>query len=104
MSAKFSDRKLELLDREISRLNQLLTDLTSMRDGSGPNQDFLECCPLIDFWSVGTRPVRCLTGIFINHPKIDQGSFGMTSELVWLDKERGFARTRSRFYRLASPA
>jgi len=104
MSACLSQHKARLLDLEIVRLTNLLIDLRSLRSGVLPEQSVLEKSPMIECWSLGERPVRCLTGFFIDHPKIDDGSPGLTSDLFFIDVNHGFARTRSRFYRLGSPA
>jgi hypothetical protein len=42
--------------------------------------------------------------VYLNHPKIPNGYIGITSELLVINVELGFARTRSRVYRLGEPA
>lgn len=92
----------EQLDLEIARLAQLLTDLKQLRRGRAPNADVLEMSPVIEGWSFVKRRVPCLTGIFFDHPTIDEGEVGYTSEVMVIDTDRGFARTRSRYYTLGA--
>ncbi|WP_312862228.1 DUF6634 family protein [Rhizobium sp. P32RR-XVIII] len=44
----------------------------------------------------------CLIGRPIGHPKVPDGKMACTSELFYLDRERGIARTMSRWYRLGT--
>jgi hypothetical protein len=58
---------------------------------------------LIDHWALARRAVPCLIGCPTGHPAIEDGSPQVSSELFYLDEERGFARTLSRWYRLGTP-
>ncbi|MHC2574967.1 hypothetical protein [Rhizobium leguminosarum] len=55
-------------------------------------------------WTHGKRMVPCLIGVPTGHPKIGDGKPAYSSELFYLDKERGIARTLSRWYRLGTRA
>jgi hypothetical protein len=92
------------LDREISRLTSLLDDLKTIRRDGAPSPEALNMGPTLEGWNLSTRPVPCLAGVYLNHPKIPNGYIGITSELLVINVELGFARTRSRVYRLGEPA
>lgn len=92
------------LDREIARLTALLEDLKTIKRDQAPSADVMRNSPTLEGWNLSTRPVPCLAGVYLDHPKIPNGYIGITSELLMIDVERGFARTRSRFYALGQPA
>lgn len=54
-------------------------------------------------WALMERSVPCLVGRPIGHPAIVDGRATCTSQLFFLDEQRGVARTLSRWYRLAPP-
>jgi hypothetical protein len=56
----------------------------------------------INNWTLGKRTVPCLIGRPIAHPIISDGKPTCSSELFYLDPERGIARTMSRWYRLGT--
>ena len=58
----------------------------------------------IRHWSLASRVVPCLIGIPSSHPRIDDGSPFFTSELYFLDADRGIARSFSRWYELGEQA
>lgn len=53
-------------------------------------------------WALGTRAVPCLVGRPLGHPVISDGKPACSSELFYLDADRGIARTMSRWYRLGT--
>lgn len=53
-------------------------------------------------WTLGRRSVPCLIGRPLGHPVIFDGNPACSSELFYLDPERGIARTMSRWYRLGT--
>lgn len=55
-------------------------------------------------WTLGKRTVPCLLGCPIGHPSIGDGKSAYSSELFYLDQERGIARTLSRWYQLGTRA
>ncbi|MBB4289506.1 hypothetical protein GGE16_001522 [Rhizobium leguminosarum] len=57
----------------------------------------------IEEWFLGMRSVPCLVGRAVGHPTTSERSVTLTSELFYLDEERGVARTLSRWYRLGDP-
>ncbi len=104
MNLQLTERQIRDLDHKIMRYNDLLSDLRALRDGFEPLPKVLEDGPKLENWTFATRPAPCLSGVFIDHPKIDSWRPGITSELFFIDIERSFARTRSRFYALGNRA
>lgn len=71
---------------------------------SGPSERELDEAPLLDQWSNVSFPnedVMRLFGIVVGHPTICDRTL-TTSPLFAVDLRAGFARTRSRWYRLTS--
>ncbi|WP_245440626.1 hypothetical protein [Rhizobium phaseoli] len=56
----------------------------------------------INSWSMASRRVPCLVGRTLAHPSIQDGNAAASSELFYLDRDRGIARTLYRWYRLGS--
>lgn len=56
----------------------------------------------INSWALTKRAVPCLIGLTVGHPGIKDGRPACSSELFYLDPERGIARTMSRWYRLGT--
>lgn len=70
----------------------------------GPLPADLDEAPVIDLWRplmFGPRTV-VLWGLVSGHPEIGR-DYTTTSALIALDRERGWARTWNRWYRLAAP-
>jgi hypothetical protein len=96
------DRRL--LSLEINRLLLLAADLQSIRDGGGPTTSDLEDAPLLGNWERGARPAACLFGNVCDHPTLTgMGRPIVTSDVWVLAPDQGWARTRSRWYRLGLP-
>ena len=85
------------------RLRDLADGLGAIRDGNGPSMAELGEGPRLDDWSVGTAPVRILTGRVYGHPNIPDGRRVTTSALYATDGI-SFARTLSRTYALGRQA
>ena len=81
----------------IENLRALANDLERLTMFQ-PNAE-LEGAPTIDNWSHTTRSVGALAGLVEGHPILGH-KFLVTSEVFAIDKQRGWARTLSRFYRL----
>lgn len=91
----------EGIEIEIERLLRLVDDLKMFCIAREPASSQLAVAPVIERWRVTTRPAYCLTGDVTGHPlKPGAGRRVVTSDLVLIDGERGWARTRSRWYRL----
>lgn len=82
-----------------ARLRSLADDLEALDSFDGTRV----AAVVLDNWAVARRAVPCLIGCPTGHPKIEDGSPLFSSELFYLDEERGFARSLSRWYRLGRP-
>ncbi|RWX13635.1 hypothetical protein EHI42_19770 [Rhizobium hidalgonense] len=56
----------------------------------------------INSWAIAQRAVPCLIGRPMGHPVVSDGKSACSSELFYLDAERGIARTMSRWYSLGT--
>ncbi len=95
----------ERLAAEIKALKALVHDLERLLNGEHPDPRELAHAPLINNWDFDRRDAVCLVGTFLGHPRLGRiVPNGMTSELWYINPEREYARTFSRFYRLGKPA
>ena len=85
-------------------LERLATDLRKLGGGYFPSALTLNETPLLSLWAVSHRPRPCLIGSMCGHPLIEQGRVGVTSEIYAIDRNRRWARTLSRFYKLGPAA
>ncbi|MGI6852056.1 DUF6634 family protein [Mesorhizobium sp. 1B3] len=103
-----SERLRSALKFEAGRFSTLAADLAELADRKvleWPGPIFPENAPILDFWSVGVRPAACLIGRAAGHPILcGQDREIITSDLVVISEELGWARTRSRWYRLGQKA
>ncbi|QFY60489.1 hypothetical protein FZ934_08630 [Rhizobium grahamii] len=60
--------------------------------------------PLLDGYKAVVGHAYALSGIVSGHPRLREGKEIVTSQLFFLDAERGIARTMNRWYRLAGRA
>lgn len=90
------------LQRDVLRLEKLLTDMKAIASGVLPGSTQLATAPLIDHWDFAARSELCLVGKMTGHPHCG-GPMSATSGIwVWAP-ELGWARTLSRYYRLGRP-
>lgn len=88
-------------------LRQDLRDLCDRIDtiaGTVPEPSTLADAPRIDRWCgaiVDELPV--LVGVVTGHPRLRHGARCITSPLVRIEPDKGWARTFSRYYRLGRP-
>lgn len=63
-------------------------------------------CPTVTLadWTLARRAVPCLIGYPVGHPNIEDQNPLFSSEVFFLDAERRFARTFSRWYSLGQMA
>jgi hypothetical protein len=101
MTAQFPGDSIEVT---IEKLRRLASDLSRIRSGKGPTRAEIVGAPMLDWWSIGVRPVGCLIGAAHGHPVLREQSRIVTSALFAIDTSRGFARTYSRFYKLGVPS
>lgn len=91
------------IELEIERLTRLVADLKMFCSTKAPASSELAVAPMLDRWLVTSRPAYCLVGEASGHPLLaGSGRRVVTSDLVLIDGERGWARTRSRWYRLGT--
>lgn len=92
------------LARIAARHRRLAEDLERIAGGHHPGADDLRDAPLLMEWRIRLAPAPHLVGIVLGHPVIPDGELCRTSELFTLEPDLGYARTRSRFYRLGERA
>jgi hypothetical protein len=87
-------------------IERLARDLADIARGHHPGEDLLAAAPLITNWRVVAVPAMepALTGLVHRHPTIADGHVAVTSRLLALDIDAGWARTWSRVYRLGRAA
>jgi hypothetical protein len=90
----------EDLREDASRLEQLARDLRAIAAGylTIDNTATVELAN----WRLTYRRVLSLTGVSISHPTLGTKPVH-TSEVYFIDLNRGVARTLSRWYRLTTP-
>lgn len=84
-------------------LTSLLCDIRDLRVGEIPCPMDLSAAPVIDQWSYGLVPTRCIVGAVRGHPILGDRARVHTSQLILIDAKSGWARTWSRYYRLGAP-
>jgi hypothetical protein len=91
--------------RQMERLAALAADVESIHRGVPPETMAGADAPILDRWILGQRLVPCLAGLSTGHPELaGQNRLIGTSDLWLLSKDRSWARTLSRWYRLGRPA
>lgn len=91
-------------DEEFERLHGLVADMERIRRGT-PYMELAADAPLLDFWSLGTHAEICLVGRATGHPLLPGARRPISTSSLWMiSKDRQFARTLSRWYRLGTPA
>ena len=91
--------------REMERLAALVADMESIRRGVPPQVMAGDDAVVLDRWVLAMRTVPCLAGLSTGHPElVGENRLISTSELWLLSKDRSWARTLSRWYRLGRPA
>ena len=91
-------------DRELARLSALVIDMEKIRSGVPPER-LAQGAPILDRWVMTQRPEVCLAGLSTGHPKLMGGARPIVTSDLWLmSRDRQWARTLSRWYRLGRPA
>jgi hypothetical protein len=95
---------------DIDPAAQLKRDFESYLKGGEPTPLELACAPLLEGWRAtvlqfrrerGPLPtVLVLVGRVTGHPRLSDARVIRTSQLIWLDRNRKWARTWNRIYRL----
>lgn len=84
-------------------LADLLRDIREIRVLGRPKPSALCDAPRLDDWSHAALFGPCLLGRVSGHPLLGERPHIHTSHLIVIDREAGWARTLSRYYRLGSP-
>jgi hypothetical protein len=97
---------------EKNAMMQLKLDFESYLKGEEPSPLKLDCAPMLENWrAVFVLVVRggdpkdrllVLVGSVARHPQHSDGTRIHTSQLIWLDRNRQWARTWNRVYRLGA--
>ncbi|MEP9396693.1 DUF6634 family protein [Mesorhizobium sp. KR2-14] len=88
--------------RKLLRFQYLVDDLEKLARGKWPNIHENPGAPILEEWRLGVRTVPCLEGLVTGHPKIPGARREITtSEIIAFSPQLGWARTLSRWYRLA---
>ncbi|MEH2488487.1 DUF6634 family protein [Bradyrhizobium sp. AZCC 2230] len=90
---------------------QLKCDFECYLRGEEPSSQQLIHAPLLKNWRAVTVQFglvsdslrMVLSGSVVNHPLLDDDKSIHTSQLIWLDRDRKWARTWNRVYRLGEP-
>lgn len=95
----------DAVEIEKERLERLLADLTALERNLAPTRQDLVEAPILDRYHIAMRPVPCLVGEATGHPRLTGvGREICTTELWVFCADAKWARTHSRWYRLARPA
>jgi hypothetical protein len=96
---------------DIDPTAQLKRDFESYLKGEEPSSVELACAPVLENWHAtairfGREQglVLVLVGRVTGHPRVGDARRIRTSQLVWLDRNRNWARTWNRIYRLGERA
>lgn len=84
-------------------LADLLRDVHEIHRQGRPRPSSLNNAPQLEDWSHSALLRPRLVGRVTGHPLLGDQPHIHASQLIVLDAEAGWARTRSRFYRLGSP-
>lgn len=80
---------------------RLLHDLRNAELGEFRNIS-IEETPILRNYKPVIGKAFALTGVVSGHPRLADGREVITSQLFYLDEDRGLARTMNRWYRLSS--
>lgn len=83
---------------QLLRLEALKSDLTSLLIGVAPAA--LSSAPRLNHWLYSARFVHTIIGCVDDHPDFSDEKMHMTSQIICIDPDAGWARSASRLYRL----
>lgn len=87
---------------EEEKLHRLLDDMRMLSSG-GPDAAAVAAAPVLEEYRCVIGQAFALSGVVSGHPHIGEGGKRViTSQLFYLDRARGLARTMNRLYRLGS--
>jgi hypothetical protein len=82
----------------VENLKCLAQDMAQISSGKFDFSSIGGQCPRLDQIAIAQKAIPCLAGIMTGHPSIEDGRHAVTSQVFYLDPERGYARTYSRWY------
>jgi len=89
------------IDDYVRSLEDQLRAMQMLRQYGRPTKAVLEAAPVLDRWTLHPVIEMALTGLSHGHPTLPgKGRPIVTSPLLLLAPDEGWARTHSRFYRL----
>ncbi|HVZ01448.1 MAG TPA: DUF6634 family protein [Dongiaceae bacterium] len=92
-------------DRDLAeKVQGLAADLAMIGNGEGPSQSDLLGSPVLQSWAEVPFTATGLTGRGSGHPRLGSPETLTTSIAVVINEREGWARTLSRYYRLARKA
>lgn len=98
------DAQDEFFERQLLRLSALVADMEAIRNSVPPECLADGAAPVLDRWRSAVTFAPCLVGLSTGHPLLPgQDRPIHTSDLWLIDKDHGWARTLSRWYRLGRP-
>ena len=80
---------------------RLLEDIRRANAGEFEMKDIANA-PLLDRYRAVLGHAYALKGIVTGHPRLQDGKEIITSQLFYLDPDRGIARTMNNWYRLSN--
>ena len=100
-----SDLELHLSIDDAVRWEAALAALDQLTAGAAPDRHELAAAPRLDGWRRTLVPAvePALCGHVADHPHLRGRRRVVTSRLLAIDVDAGWARTLSRFYRLGRP-
>ncbi|CAN7372993.1 DUF6634 family protein [Devosia sp. LjRoot3] len=77
-------------------------DLAELAAGHPPDPLSMSEAPLLRRWGAIRAARPALTGVIYGHPELEDGKTVVTSGLLAINRQAGWARTHSRFYLLGA--
>lgn len=93
------------LENEVERYRHLASDLKKLAKGIVPNISEMSEMPFLEERRLAARTAICFVGLATGHPLLPGSRREVvTSEIIAFAPQLGWARTKSRWYRLGSRA
>ena len=97
------DGQSAAFELELAGLAALVADFEKIGRGIPP-EHLAGDAPILDRWIGAQRAIPCLVGLSSGHPILSGEARPITTSDLWLlSKDRRWARTMSRWYRLGHP-
>lgn len=88
---------------DVDTLVRLTRDIRQATSESFDPATMLANAPLLEEFALVRHSALSLSGIVSGHPRISDGHRCVTTQIFYLDTERGVARSVNRWYRLGRP-